>query len=817
MELTNMNKTINIILSFMATGILIFACGQKNGDADKAIFEVSPTSIVLDPQGGQEFITITSSEDWLLRADAKWVKTVTASGKGSKEPVKATITYDANTDNVNRTTTLTVKTLKGQIVEIIASQAKLDGPIAERGISSAGDLLAFATAVNEGGNLTPFMVNGVVVLLNDIDASSISSWKPAGTATHPFTGSFDGKGYAINNINWTIDTSEYPNSGIIGYAKNATITNLIVGSSGDSMLLTGDASSVNAGAIVGYSDGGEVSNCTNYTSIEYTGTKSGETICIAGICGRYVTSTGAGILSCINRGNILSSVVSRVAGFVAHSEGIVQNCTNYGAILAEKSGEVGPAWACSYHKNYDAFKKNVGRGYVGSYATYKANPELADSDAYRNAVYAPSSEAYDMSEVTVDNTKESYYNWTEVKSMQVSGGVKYVHYDCDNVPRKVHILEIDMTNPAVEVTTAYANDCVPNPNGNKNSNNGFNIRETLSQLCERKRSEGQNVVAGINTGFFNSNDGISRGFHIEEGQPVYINNPAVVNALVNHVWAFTVFTDGKASCGKKKFTGKLKINENEYQWNSLNDTILRNTSVAYQINLYNSRYKKHPHPSRTNLVNKLAKNALYIIAEYDSNPMTVNGGYASAKVVSINDGRTTSLSEAPYITSKNQIGIALSGGVAETIRNSVSIGSKIEFRADMTIEGETTRPIYTQNSTMYHIMKNGADNLASVGSSSSLHTTQDPMTFPVISEDGKKVWLVEIDGRQGWYSTGVTGYEMYRIAKKLGGYNMTRFDGGGSSVMWVYDSAKAKGSVVNSVSDSKGERSCLNYLLIKSK
>lgn len=134
----------------------------------------------------------------------------------------------------------------------------------------------------------------------------------------------------------------------------------------------------------------------------------------------------------------------------------------------------------------------------------------------------------------------------------------------------------------------------------------------------------------------------------------------------------------------------------------------------------------------------------------------------------------------------------------------------------MSIDGEY-KPIYTQNSTMYHIFKDGQDNLASVGSSSSLHSTQDPLTFPVVSQDKKKVWLVEVDGRQGWYSTGINGYELYRIAKKLGGYNATRFDGGGSSVMWVYDSASGKGSVVNSVSDSKGERSCLNYILLRAK
>ena len=134
----------------------------------------------------------------------------------------------------------------------------------------------------------------------------------------------------------------------------------------------------------------------------------------------------------------------------------------------------------------------------------------------------------------------------------------------------------------------------------------------------------------------------------------------------------------------------------------------------------------------------------------------------------------------------------------------------------MTIEGETTRPIRTQNSSMYHLLKDGVNNLGSVGASD-LPTKRDPHMFPVISKDKKTLWLVEADGRQGWYSTGINGTEMLVLAKKLGGYNMTNLDGGGSATMWVYDSVAGSGKVVNSVSDSKGERSCLNYMLVKIK
>ena len=778
----------------------------------EASFEVTPTSLTLDPQGGQDFVFVRSAEDWLIRSDVKWVKVVTSSGKASSDLVKATFTYDANTDGAAREGTITIKTLKGASAQVKVSQDKFTGQLAARGISTADDLVAFAQAVNTGAALTPYLVNGVVTLLNDIDVSSIKDWTPAGTKASPFTGSFDGNGHTIKNIKWNVDLSEYPDAGIFGYAKNANITDLKVGAQGDVFTLAGTASAVNAGAVVGRLDGGSVTACVNNLQMSYDGSATGGDVCIAGICGR----SNGDVTGCTNKGNIISKVVSRAAGFVAYNEGTVSECINRGCILAEKSGEIGPAWACSYQKVAANFVKNTGKGHVGSYSAHKDNPEGADWDAYLNAVVSPATQGYDMEQVTIDSTKDSYLNWKEVKTVQVSSGVKYTHYDCINTPLKLNILEINLADPNVEVTNSYANDCVPNPNGNKNSNNGFKIRETLSQLCERKRSEGMNIIAGVNAGFFDSNDGISRGFHIEEGEPVYINNPDVVKGLANHSWGITVFSDATASCGKKKFTGKIKTSGKEFNWYSMNDTIMRNVSSSYQINLYDSHYKQYPHPSNTNLTNKLAKNALYVIAEYDNDPMKVNVGYASAKVVSISDGRSSALSNLPYITSDKQVGISLSGAKAEEFSTLVSVGSTVEFRCDMTIEGEDTKPIYTQCSSMFELMKNGSDNLSSLPSN---HDTaeRDPRMVPIISQDKKTLWLVQADGRQDWFSNGISHKEMMIVAKKLGGYSATNLDGGGSSVMWVYDPAAGKGSVVNSVSDSKGERSCLNYLLIKAK
>lgn len=808
-------RLLYVFGAFLTAGLAVQSCGGEGVDpAEETKFEVSPAAISVPGDGGQEFLSVLSSEDWLIRSDANWAKPEVSSGKASSTASKVPVSFEYNPVTSPRTATLTVKTLGGKSVSIAVEQAAGSGETVVKGISNADDLLAFAKAVNEGTSLSPFMTSGDVVLLGDIDASSIKEWTPIGTAASPFNGSFNGKGHTIRNISWTIDASKYPDAGLFGNVKSASIVNVKLDGS---MTLSGSSSPINAGAVCGYAAGGTISMCTNNASVLYDGSASGEGVCVAGICGRFAAGNGAGMMGCTNNGNVICKVACRAAGLIGYNEAPLKNCTNGGCILANRSTNAAPAWCCSCNRNSTDFENNTGKGHVGDYDSFKDNPGAAPSDAYLNAVAFPATKGYPLENVNVDCKADSYYDWETVESFEPCAGVKCTRYNCTMVPRKVNVLEIDLGNPAVNLSTSFADDCVPNPNGNNNGNNGFNVRETLSQLCARKRAAGEKVVAGINTGFFDSNDGIARGFHVEEGRPVYINNPAVVNALPNHGWAFTVFTDGTASCGKKTFSGKIRAAGSEFNWCSLNDTIMRHTSKSYQINLYDSHYRKYPHPAKTSLVNNLAKDALYVVAEYVGDPMTVNTGYAKATVISIKDGRGTKLTEAPYITSDRQVGIALSGAQADTFYGKVKEGDTVELRCDITIEGGITKPIHTQNSTMFRIMLDGKDNTSSIPSTNQSLVSYDPLTFPVVSKDGKKVWLVEVDGRQDWVSMGVKAYEMYRIGLKLGGWNMTRFDGGGSSTMWAWNPSKSKGGLVNVPCDSKGERSCMNYILIKEK
>ena len=801
-------KRIRLILEtaffFLAALSLCEACGkEKEQLADR--FEVSPSTLTADAPGGQVAFNVISSKDWMAVVDQSWAKLLTVKGAGSEDPATVKISVSENPDAAQRTATVTVSTVGGNKKTVELIQAAGSGEPSVKGISSADDLLAFASAVNNGGAVSPYMVDGVVTLLNDIDASAIKEWIPVGTKSNPFIEAFDGKGHVIKNVKWTVDTDKYPDAGFFGYAKNSMISNLVFGSEGSVVTFKGNASGT-IGGIVGNAVGVTLVGVTNKADLNVSA--GSFSLCMGGICGK---TDGVSLLGdqeskkkgCVNDGDISAAFACLNAGLVGHNAGKVFSCTNNGAVTGVASNGVGPAWGCSYNTSADRFIGNFGYGSVNG-----------RSSVHSTAVYPAS--AYNLEENTVDWTQDDYYDWDVLEEKQLHAGVKYSHCSFTGMPRHMHVLQIDLGNPEIELTTAYANEQVPNPNANNNNNNGKNLRETLSEVCSRRRSEGQKIIAGINTGFFDSNDGISRGYHIEEGEPVYINNPAVFGALVNHAWALTVFTDGTASCGKKSLVAKLEAGGKEYTICSVNDTILRHASAKYAVNMYTNRYKQYPHASKKSITNPLANNVLYVIAQYKDGPVKVNTGWAEAVVKNMYNGTGTPLSAAPYLSSANEVGFAVSGSTAQALLSSLKTGDSLRLKFDMSIEGET-KPIFTQNSSMYRLMENGNDGSNSPAAGNKLYTSFDPMTFPVVSQDRKTVWLVEVDGRQPEYSYGLKAYEMFRIAKKLGGWNMTRFDGGGSSCMWVYDPSASTGRLVNRVCDSKGERSCLNYMLVRLK
>ncbi len=784
--------------------LLLFFTSCEEEKKPSVELSVTPSVQNVVALGESKSFSVLSGTDWFARSSASWANIVNAKGTGSSDPSSMVINCVENESLEIRSAEITVTNLDGETETVSIIQEAGDGTETERGIRTAEDLVGFAKAVNGEGSIARYLVNDRVLLRNDIDASSIAEWIPVGSKEYPLTYSIDGNGYTIKNVNWTIDTDKYPNAGFVGYARSISIDNLVFGVKGNTVILSGsNPKSVCAGGIIGNAVNVKMTRTTNNVSLKYTGkSQAGENLIIGGLAGRANLSCEIGNelsrFKCQNNGNITVEVAAREGGIVGYNNGTIKNCTNYGTISGPVSGNLGPGWLCSINKNKASVVSNFGYGYVNSTPAMLKNSMMNYE------------EGYDIAGNTVDWTLDAYYDWTEVEKRQLHSGLVYHHYNCDNVPRHVHVLDIDLSDPGIELTAAYAGEMVPNPNYNGDHNNGFNLRETLSMVCERRISEGQKILAGTNGGFFGSHYGLSRGFHVEEGEIVYIPAPFVIKGLPAQVYALTVFSDGTASLGAKKFTGKIRVGGREYDYQTVNDTTMHHvTPTETPINLYNWRYVRQPYASRPDIINELADDVLYIICEYTNGPMQVNCGYATAKVIDVIDGRAGKITPL-YLTDKNQVGIAVSGSSYYEL-SPVKKGDTIELKCDVSIDGDASKPIRTLISSKNQYMANGKDNK----SDSYGDDTEVPKTLVVLSQDCTKVWLVVVDGRQGWYSTGVTGYEMYRIGEKLGGWWVTGLDGGGSSSMWAWDPSKNKGGTVSNI--GYDERSCLNYVIVREK
>ncbi len=84
---------------------------------------------------------------------------------------------------------------------------------------------------------------------------------------------------------------------------------------------------------------------------------------------------------------------------------------------------------------------------------------------------------------------------------------------------------------------------------------------------------------------------------------------------------------------------------------------------------------------------------------------------------------------------------------------------------------------------------------------------KNPRTAIGYDKEGKKIFVVTVDGRQPGYSMGMTLPELAEFLAGQGAWFALNLDGGGSTTMVV------NGKIVNSPSDSTGERPVHNALL----
>lgn len=263
-------------------------------------------------------------------------------------------------------------------------------------ISTEAELRDFAASVNSGTTYE----GQQVALANDI--SLTSSWMPIGNYTHPFKGSFDGRGHNVmemeimDNFEDILTCQSIMNNGKYDFEANiglfgatgdsAEIKNLSVSGEiispntdimdwtrtimtarlGEDKLCSNLSREYNCGGIVGimYGHGGRVTNCTSNVNISTIGFSD-----VGGIAGLLSETIVDG---CVNNGQInigftsktrTGSVVGGICGSLSGES--ITNCANYGSITADTfTGTVSDSRYPDVIVEYDPSTSTLG-GLVG--------------------------------------------------------------------------------------------------------------------------------------------------------------------------------------------------------------------------------------------------------------------------------------------------------------------------------------------------------------------------------------------------------------------------------------------------------------------
>ena len=275
------------------------------------------------------------------------------------------------------------------------------------GIATAEDLVAFASAVNAGESIVNWMnADGKVVLLNDIDMSSVTSWTPIGASNFTwasnaltcdsgkmFTGYFDGQGHSIKNFKMVCENSTAGAAwGLFGGLGAGAVVENVVFDESCSLELKATAQT-DCGIVAGMAWDARVRNITNNASMTFSGTCKSKRVTMAVIGMAFAETDSTVVSNVVNNGKIVASDggSNQNGGNAIHIAGIlgfgtnhlnsseivaVLDCTNNGDIESATARTSGIAAACNRYTHLRGCKN-----YGDQINTFNVKTESAGSAA----------------------------------------------------------------------------------------------------------------------------------------------------------------------------------------------------------------------------------------------------------------------------------------------------------------------------------------------------------------------------------------------------------------------------------------------------
>lgn len=367
----------------------------------------------------------------------------------------------------------------------------------------------------------------------------------------------------------------------------------------------------------------------------------------------------------------------------------------------------------------------------------------------------------------------SIFPQINVQETQITDGVVHKRIVNQSDTLVINILKVDIKRPDITIRAVKANELL-------------GTKETTSQMFERYRSSGFNVIAAINADFFEVNGEVISNM---------ISNGEIVKAVKFSDSPFNRFTNSQLAVDKDDnlFIDQFIYSGNLILPNGISEEIYRvnDKPDSNSIILYNRfQGKITPDLPREWFVVDFVLFPLYS---------------ASDTLIYITTAKTTFRNfeipkEGLILSANNKYGYYLD--------REVQVGDTIK------IVNEFSPKIKNLNSLIGGwpvLVKDGQNiirrNSSLEGVTEKFSEQRHPRSGIGFSADKNTFYLITVDGRQQ-SSRGMTLLEFANLMITEGIYSGLNLDGGGSTTMVI------NGRVVNNPSDATGERLVGNSLLI---
>jgi len=355
-----------------------------------------------------------------------------------------------------------------------------------------------------------------------------------------------------------------------------------------------------------------------------------------------------------------------------------------------------------------------------------------------------------------------------IESTPVGPGIVHHHEFREGGPWHFHVLEIDLSENWIQLETVKANDRL----------SGY---ERTSSMSGRNNYEMHRVVGAINGDFYASG-GIPTGTQVLDG--ILLKRPYAGRSV------FGSTSEKQPFIEVVSFTGQIGAGDSStLEIDGVNEA--RDTD---KLVLYNKYF---------GLTTQTNYWGTEITAQYLTGQLAVNDTLA---VLALTKDSVQATGHGNNAIPSDGMVISGHGTCRDFLNEHVFVGDTLSVILELPPVSQSILELVGGGP---RLIRDGTATVESVseGFGQSFASDRHPRTAVGFSEDSTKLYFFTVDGRQAGYSVGMSLYELADYMLEWDVYQGMNLDGGGSTTMVV------RGQVVNSPSDTGGERSVANALM----